>query len=279
MISGKFYRDHFSFHEGDEISFEKIHDVLSGKIPGCMFRGVLAKESCQKTTQNFLTNCRTKHREDGVPGIYLGTYHYKKALQEYLNESRECSNIMDGVFNGAENLFAKIIDGISTELGKYGKTVRVAEHNGQKACHYFMRKWQGQKSSEFALKPHDDDSQCTAKAQNGFEIQETVNGDALVALNMCLDNKGKAELHYWNVQPDDETKLKLGVNETGYPYPKEELEGIEKIVIPVEAGDLYFFNGKNVHAVSSPCEEDSHRITLSCLMGFKNDGKTLLHWT
>jgi len=96
---------------------------------------------------------------------------------------------------------------------------------------------------------------------------------------MCLANQGRAELHYWNIQPDNDTKARLGVSESGYPYPPEELDGIEKIIVPVEAGDLYFFNGKNVHAVSSPCEVESHRITLSCLMGFKSDNKTLLYWT
>ena len=280
MLTGSSYSPtDFTFFESDTISFEKIYDVLTGKLPGCLFRGVIGQKACEKIYQNFLTNRYTRSRTDGVPGVYLGTYHYKKILDNYLDEAKIYNKILPQIFEGTDNIFSALMKGVSNELNKHGQLAKVASHNHYSACPYFLRKWQGSSQKNFALSPHDDQSQCTFNQQKGFEIQDTDKSQAVTALNLCLHNHGSAELHYWNIQPDQSTKEQLGIEETGYPYPEERLQGIEKIIMPIYAGDLYFFNGKNVHAVSSPHGDSSHRTTLSCLMAFKNDNKTLLYWT
>jgi hypothetical protein len=94
---------------------------------------------------------------------------------------------------------------------------------------------------------------------------------------MCLENAGAGELHYWNIVPDAETRARLGLEETGYPYPVESLEGIEKLVVQIRPGDIYCFSGRQVHAVAAP-EADGYRSTISYLMGFR-DPKTVIYWS
>ena len=76
--------DTFTFFESNLIDFEKIYEVLSGNIAGCIFRNVISKDTIENILNNFWNNKNIRHRKDGVPGHYIGTYHYKKNLDIYL---------------------------------------------------------------------------------------------------------------------------------------------------------------------------------------------------
>lgn len=270
-------REYFKFYESDEINIEKIHDVLTGKLAGCMFRGVIPKSDCREIASNFWKNIALKSRTDGVPGAYVGTYHYKKLLSTYLSESLQAKTEIPKIFEGVESPFEKIMSGLSGHLAHENESlvVRPARHNGVEACHYFMRAWKG--VGKYALEPHDDSSQCTALNQLGFEIQNALNYE-VVAINMCIENEGLSKLHYWDIQPDQSSKMKLNLEEVGYPYKVEDLQSFELIELDVGPGDVYFFNGKNVHAVSSPMGNDSYRTTIAGLMGYI-DESTIVYWT
>jgi hypothetical protein len=112
--------------------------------------------------------------------------------------------------------------------------------------------------------------------QRGFEIQHLTT-QPLVAVNICLENTGGGALHYWNLEPDAAARTAFGLTETGYPYPTEALQGIRRIELPVKRGDIYFFNGKLLHAVEAQDDPVGHRATISFLMAFK-DPKTVIYW-
>lgn len=120
-----------------------------------------------------------------------------------------------------------------------------------------MRSWSNE--GNYALMPHEDLGQCRSLKQKGFEIQ-TVANFQVIAVNICIENVRGGDLVYWNIQPDNNSRQHLEITETGYPYPSCLLFPFDKITLAVRVGDIYCFNGKNVHAVTPT---QSTRSTLS----------------
>jgi hypothetical protein len=137
-----------------------------------------------------------------------------------------------------------------------------------------IRHWNA--GGEYALQPHDDDSQCRYPDQVGFELQRAV-GYKVCAVNMCLENGEGGRLVYWNVVPDDDSKRRLDLYYSGMPYPLEALDGIEAIWLDIRQGDVYVFNGEHVHGVEASADA-SKRTTLAWNMGFIDD-RTVVTWT
>ncbi|MCM3924225.1 hypothetical protein ND748_21460 [Frankia sp. AiPs1] len=106
-----------------------------------------------------------------------------------------------------------------------------------------------------------------------------VLGRSVVAVNICLENDLAGRLVYWNIQPDTESKSRLGLTVTGSPYPLAALDGHEAKLLDVNAGDIYVFNGAHVHAVE-PNADPTHtpRTTLAAMVGFIDD-HTVVTWS
>lgn len=277
IIGKKMSIDVFRIVETDKFDVTHLLDVFEGKIAGYIHRSGIDSSVCSTIASNFWNSVYLRQRTDGVPGSFLGAYHYQKKLTDYLNEAQYFNAILSGVFSKTKNVFHAVLDELQLALKRNQKILRPARHGQQEACHFFMRSWFGCEEENYALAPHDDESQCTDKRQTGFEIQTTIDCP-IVAANFCIENFGGGNLHYWNVQPDNQSKMMLGVEETGYPYPVELLHEFDMIDLKINAGDIYFFNGKNIHAVSSPKTKKSHRTTISCLMG-SNTNKDIIYWT
>lgn len=264
----------FEFRESTQFSPQEVVRVLRGEIAGCMFRNAIAPDTCARIADNFRNHLRLRQRGDAVPAYVLGTFHYRKPLAQYLEEAASFRETMHDVFDGSVNVFEEVFGAITAALAAENVQLRVAEHDGRQASEFVMRSWSG--SGRFSLEPHEDGSQLTDRLQHGFEIQR-VTGPA-TAFNMCLENPGAGELHYWDLVPDHDTRVRLGLEETGYPYPLEIVDGVEKIVVPVRAGDIYFFNGKRIHAVAAQDGVTGYRSTISGLMGFV-DPATVAYWS
>ena len=266
--------DYFRILERTEFDPAEVVRVMRGEVAGVIFRGAISAATCDQVKKNFWANPMLRKRGDAVPAYYLGTYHYAKELDLYLQEAEATRAALQEVFAGTENFYARIMGGITEVLRTQGVTMRVAEHQGRHAGEFVMRSWSA--SGNFALAAHDDGAQLTAKKQAGFEIQQVVV-NPLAAVNLCLENGDGGELVYWNVEPDVATRKALGVEETGHPYAAELLNDFPRIELPIRTGDAYFFNGKLVHAVKAS-RLGQHRSTISLLMGFK-DPKTAIFWT
>jgi hypothetical protein len=267
--------EYFQILERGKFDPADVVRVMRGEVAGVIFRGAISQATCEQVKKNFWANPMLRKRGDAVPAYYLGTYHYAKELDLYLQEAEATRAALSEVFAGTENFYARIMDGIAGVLRAQGVTLRVAEHQGRQAGEFVMRSWSA--SGNFALAAHDDGAQLTARKQAGFEIQQVVV-NPLTAVNLCLENGEGGELVYWNLQPDAATRRALGVEETGHPYAAELLGDFPRIDLAIRTGDAYFFNGKLVHAVKAQAQAGAHRSTISLLMGFK-DPSTAIFWT
>ncbi len=276
-LTGRIYPDdYFRINEFTQLNAHEIVRVMRGEVAGCMFRGAMEPDLCRRICENFWKHPQRRQRGDAVPAYYLGTYHYAKTLELYFNEAAATEAAVHDVFEGGRNVFDELMAEVRAELAQSGVALRVAAHHGRKAGEFVIRSWSG--GGKFALAAHDDAGQLSAKSQAGFEIQ-SVARNPLAAVNMCLQNgEAGGQLVYWNIEPDVATRRALGLEETGYPYQAEWLDNFERIDLPVHAGDIYFFNGKLVHAVQAQSKPGEYRSTISFLMGFK-DPSTAIYWT
>jgi hypothetical protein len=265
----------FRFLEPGVFNPRDVVRVLRGEVAGCLFHRALDPAVCHRVAQNFWRHPKRRRRHDNVPAYFLGTYHYLKPLDEYFDDVTAQRDALHEVFDGCENVFSGLMSSIASVLAEDDVALRVAEHEGRRASEFVMRSWCG--PGQFSLKPHEDGAQLTCATQRGFEIQQVATSP-VVAINMCLENPGAGELHYWNIEPDAESRGRLGLQETGYPYPLEALGGIDKLVIPIHPGDVYFFNGQHVHAVAAQESDGGYRSTISSLMGFA-DPRTVIYWS
>ncbi len=275
-VTGKSWpKEYFRFLERDRFDGRDVVRVMRGEVAGVIFRGAIEPAVCERVKKNFWESPMLRQRGDAVPAYYLGTYHYQKELELYLNEAAATRAALENVFAGTRNFYRDIMGGVRAALEEEGVVLRVAEHQGRPAGEFVMRSWSAVGS--YALAAHDDGAQLTARKQAGFEIQQVVV-NPLAAVNLCLENGQGGDLVYWNVEPDSATRRALGVEETGHPYAAELLEGFPRIDLPIHTGDAYFFNGKLVHAVRAQSKPGEFRSTISLLMGFK-EPKTAIYWT
>ncbi|MBB4684427.1 hypothetical protein [Amycolatopsis jiangsuensis] len=267
--------DYFAIREYSGFDPHAVVDVLRGRIAGAMFRGMVDPETCGTLAERFWASPHRRTRGVEAPGHFLGAYHYHKTTRTYLQESAEAAEAVDAVLDVPGDPIKRFHQGLADVLAPDGVHVRLAQHDGAQACRGLLRSWHGH--GEYALAPHDDRSQCTEPQQADFEIQRVVDHN-VVALNICLENGNGGRLAYWNVQPDDASKLRLGLHHTGSPYPLESLDGVEMEWLEVNAGDVYVFNGAHVHAVEPNTDPELRRTTLAAIFGFIDDS-TVVSWT
>jgi hypothetical protein len=268
--------DYFVIREIDRLDPGAILAVLRGEIAGVIVRGAIGDVACRHIAANFWRHPRRRQREDNVPAFFLGTYHYGKTLDAYFDEADRFRDVRREIFAGTEDVFGQVTDPLGARLAEGGVTLRVAHHQGRDASPFVVRSWSG--SGEFALEPHDDGAQLLCALQRGFEIQQVAHAPAAVAVNVCVENDGEGHLYYWNLEPDAADRALYGLEETGYPYPPQAVEGVQRLVVPIHRGDVYCFNGKHLHAVSGHGGGDGFRSTISWLMGF-SDPQTVIYWS
>lgn len=227
------------------------------------------------SSKNFRTHPDLYFRESDAPANYVGAFHFGKSLQHYLNEAAAADQVLDTLFEDTQHLWSKFFRWFSREAEKSDSVFRAAEYENQKASRFVMRSWQG--CGDYALKPHEDAAQCKAPEQSDFEIQKAAD-NAIVACNVCIENSPGGNLHYWNIIPDDASRLELEISVTGSPYPLDMLTDIDKQVVRIGVGDIYCFNGKAVHAVEALADHRKSRSTISFLMA-RRDKNTIIHWT
>jgi len=275
IFGQSFPEGQFRFVERNEFDPALVAEVIEGRLAGVIFRRMIPADDCLQIARNFWAHDNRYERKGPPPAAYLGTYHYGKDLDKYLDEAAYFNPTLSQVFDGATDWYNGFLSSTAQELAKTGSTLRLARHLEREAGHFVMRSWED--AGAYALQPHDDAAQCQAPNQAGFEIQAAAS-NSLVAVNMCLENGRRGHLHYWNIMPDDESRDRLGLTYTGYPYPLEAFDSVTKIVLPIRPGDVYCFNGKAVHAVEAIGEVGVSRASIAFLLA-RLDPRTVIHWT
>ncbi|MFU3925699.1 hypothetical protein ACM7G2_27860 [Pseudomonas aeruginosa] len=265
----------FAFPEFQGFNADAALAVLQGKLAGVMFRGFAQPSTCEMIISKFWINPERQRRSAEAPGSYVGALHWLRPMPDLMArvvKAREAIySILDIPHEPTNDAILRIIEASQGTILKS----RPAMYQGQPVCDRLIRAWEGE--GNYALNPHEDESQVTWPDQADFEISQLVHYP-ICALNLCLENTQGGDLHYWNIRPDRHSKERLGVQHTGIPYAEEDLERHERLVVPIRPGDLYIFNGGLVHAVTSKSGPDDRRATLSCLMSI-NDRRELVQWT
>lgn len=248
-----------------------IQSVLDGQVVACIFRKAISLFTCESICREFLQHPLTARRSD-AEAFYLGAYHFDKTSATYAQQSRATRDAISHFSDLFPELNASAGDAFRATLRENGVNARLATCDGEAVNPFILRRWAYEGS--YTLDPHEDEAQCSDPRQLGFEAQAAV-GRPIVAANACLCNGSGGELVIWNYRPAAEDRKRLGTENSGYPYPSELLQEKERLVVRVQAGDLYFFDGRYVHAVGAI---SAPRTTAAFFLGTLPDG-TVLQWT
>lgn len=269
----------FKVLETDELSVSKIADVIDGQLLGVVCHNYVKSGQRELICENFWKHEGRYTRGADAPAEYLGVYHYGKALLDYLAQSKLSNATLASLFTGVDDPVARLRTELSAELSRRSRVLRLAHHNGMDASSFVMRSWVG--SQNFALAPHEDAAQCADPLQNGFEIQPAAATNAIAAVNICLQNGEGGKLRIWNIRPDNAARAALGLEITGSPYPVSLLDDFDFIDVDIKPGDLYVFDGRFLHAVTSLNKSASApgaRATIAFLMANLGKDETI-SWT
>lgn len=257
------------------VDIAAVREVLSGNLAAYHVRGFISPGVCRQIMANFWASSHRVPRygegEDGVEAYLVGASHYGKPTLTYLREALACKD-------GVADLYAGTINPVATfrdELAASGMKVRAASRDGFPAGDSKAVYWNN--SGKFLLEPHDDLAQVKDPIQADFEIQQVARVMAVNVYASVPERSG--QLQVWNVEPDDETRVELGLSNEGFPYPSELLADYESLLIAVETGDLCVINGNLVHAVvRGNTTSPKSRLLLTCFTGLNSDDE-LIWWT
>jgi len=250
-----------------------ILSMLRGEHPLAVFENVASQEMCNRIADAFFQSRLLQHRDDGVPGLNMGAFHFDKTIDTYLNEVLNARKTLRKVLTNDYPNIMEIHAILANLLYENGISYRPAQHQDQKAGEFVLRSWDGQ--GKYALLPHEDCAQLTDPKQIGFEVQKVAE-HTMLGFNLCVcEPKAGGEIIIWNSIPDQATRVSLGVTNTGYPYPADVVNGVPFVGYMPKKGDLYCVNGNCLHAVNN---SSSFRLTISFNCG-SIDEETAVYWT
>jgi hypothetical protein len=272
--------DGFRVHETTgSLEVERVFDVLDGRLAAYRVRGFVPRDVCARIVANFWASpdrvSRPGEGEDGVEAYFVGASHICKTTRQYLDEARAAEPAVARLYAGTINPVSVFRNAISARDGE-AICVRPAQHDGFTAGDAKAVYWNN--PSYYLLEPHDDYAQTKDPDQHGFEIQVA---RGVMAVNIYAQvPPGAGQLQVWNIVPDDDSRARLGLTYSGYPYPPEVLREYPSQVIDVETGDLCVLHGNLVHAVlrGDGAPPPRSRLLLTCFMTRKASHE-LIWWT
>ena len=270
----------FRVHETHgAIDVERVFDVLEGRLAAYLVRGFVPRDACARIVENFWSSSERVARlgvgDDGVEAYFIGASHICKTTQQYLAEARAAERAVQQLYAGTINPAAQFRAAIASRGGEPVR-VRPAQHDGLCAGDCKAVYWNN--PSYFLLEPHDDYAQTKDPDQHGFEVQVARR---VMAVNIYAQVPvGAGQLQVWNVEPDDDSRARLGLTYSGYPYPPDVLRGHASQIIHIETGDLCLLYGNLVHAVlrGDGAPAPRSRLLLTCFMTQKSSHE-LIWWT
>src|ERR1041384_4111743 len=169
--------------------------ILRGSSPVYLAKNVVSKTECDQIWQNF-QRLSAQRRNDHVPGIHIGGFHYGKTTDEYFVEVEENRPGTTELLRGTSDPISKVHEALGSALQQRTFGYRPASSLGRMAGRYIARSWTD--GGEYALAPHEDRSQLQHPAQRGFEIQQVAN-KTVVGVNLCIRSSDQhGALLVWN---------------------------------------------------------------------------------
>jgi len=248
----------FGYIESYNLDIEPIFDILmNGHCDGKILyiaRNGIPKSIAQKSTLAFdkeLLKSGNSRTNDGyVKNHQIGATQFAKSGREYSDSVAQLHASSSSLFSHLEHDEIDILFQQSfLENGLIKKGIHFGPARFKNAWPSFatFRRWLD--NGKMSLWPHEDQAQLAFASKDNYEIYR---GSRVIAYNACLECSGSGgELRIWNLLPYESFRTSLGLGDTGYPYPLEQIEGIEQLSVKLEAGDLYFLNASFLHGVSS----------------------------
>jgi hypothetical protein len=256
----------------------QLLDVVDGRIAAIHMRDAISSAQRRALILHFQNSPGTCPRADGVPGRVLGAYQYGKTYDEYVADVDASEGFVDQFLLAGGDPVGSILHSMQAALHARNITVRPAMWRSRHAARARAVSWTGE--GKFLLDPHEDISQLTEPAQEGFEVQRAF-GRKVIAVNIYPSvPRGGGTLKVWNIIPDHDTRVKFGALHTGYPYPVESLTDIQSLEFAPASGSIVLMNGGLMHAVTGYGEGTSPhepRLLVNFFMG-DIDEHTMVHW-
>ncbi|MCP9270284.1 hypothetical protein M5U04_19955 [Xenorhabdus sp. XENO-1] len=284
FLSGN-HVENFGYLEcaGENVDVDIVKDIiLTGSHKGnvlYVIRNYADKDICSIIANSFnreMNKNGGNRPDDGfVLTDQIGATQFSRNGEQYTKEvnslNQNVANLLAGVSHSEiERLFFnKILENIFLQDGIHFGPARF---KSSYSCFATFRRWLD--NGVMSLMPHEDKAQLKFADMDNFEIG---SAETVTAYNVCLEAaKGGGELKIWNLSPDDKCRERLGVTDTGYPYPPEMLTNIEHLSVKMNVGDIYFMNACHLHGVSSV--NQGHRLTAGRFIG-KLSTQKVIYWT
>lgn len=233
-----------------EASWDAIGDdllrILSDDLALVIVRRAAATSDIDQSRDFLASQLALSSRGDHVPGSVIGAFSYLIPSDRYLADCKALNPIVDRLV--ASTWIGKAQTHLAASLEKRGQNFRFATHNGVRLSRGVFRCWTG--DGKYALKPHDD------WAQTGFPGHEQLEcmsiWPTVVSVNYCIANNCSppaGSLRIWDFRPEPDDRLGHESPYHGYPYCVADLSRYEAHDVEIRAGDVFFINGRYVHAV------------------------------
>ena len=263
--------------------FNKLIKIFTKKdyFPIYIIRNYLDEKYCEELKSGFYNIIKKTNggnrQNDFVPVLQVGSTQFEKSTLEYFKQCEETQDFIREISNAISCNDVKENFLLDKSLKKITKPLNInyrpSSFKGKKVNLFTARKWTNNFKNSLTLLPHEDLSQLKLAKIDGYEIS-LVN--KVIASNLCISNFEGGEFLIWDYEPTEETKKKLNVENSGYPYPLELLRNKKQLSVKINTGDLYFINANLVHAVKEV--KNSERITLGRFMGL-NANNEIIYWT
>ncbi|MEV2241728.1 hypothetical protein [Micromonospora sp. NPDC049891] len=278
VLHGRQLRDEdFVAVEAQTLESEQLLRVLEGRLAVLLVRHALSPSEASIITDRFWSSPGRQPRPDGVAGFYVGAYQYGKSFERYRAEIAASNEYVKMLFAGVQDPVALVIGQMRAAVGQDAE-VRKARWRDLDAAYARALAWTAE--GHYLLAPHDDLGQLSQPEQKDFEIQKA-RRNTVVAVNIYPKvPKPGGDLRFWNLIPDDSSRLALGIEHTGYPYPPEALEQLPYLDVSVETGDIAIANGGLIHAVGGygmDADRAGERLIINFFLGHVTP-RTVVHW-
>lgn len=272
MISGEsFPTSVFRLQVSERNVPKAIDAILKRQLLGFVVKQFASKEDCDRVAVNFVNSPFSMQRSDGVPGRTVGLSVFGLRPELYFKNVSHSRSHVYSLFEGCSHIPARLEDSLRKGLPTC-LSLRPAQYGDQQFLTLRANEWTG--TGNMALEYHEDASQLLLPEQSCLEISRTL---LPVAVNLyCKTPTYGGQLLIANIIPDLQSKRKLGLEHTGYPYPICLLHSFSIIEVDIGQGDLVVFNGSFLHAVRMG-SGGGRRLVLNQFLG-QVDDCTVVSW-
>jgi hypothetical protein len=263
------------FH--DRMDPNAVQALLDGRLAAAVLYDGMAAEDCRALCERFRRVSDKTVREGAAQGAIVGAYHYGSTADEYLQAVDATSASVAEVL-GSSSPVELVLEIVRGAVEPFGQTVQLAAHGPKIAAEARVASWAT--PGKYILDPHEDISQLAHPDLAELEIS-AAHALPVVAANVyaALPPDG-GSLRIWNIDPDQNSRRRHGVEHTGYYYPEDALDGIAFVDVAPATGSIVLLNARLIHAVfgyGDNRERAASRLSVNFLMS-RLRPDTVVYW-